>query len=134
MKVKASDLWLEYLVGCNCGLCNNSGMLQVRDLINDKIESRPCICPNGRAMKEHKRKKEHEKQIDLKIHCLPIRNLMWKVPLVLLSNMALLTEAIIRCGLLTKWYDDLPVQIMKIWSRVSRKAQMVLIPMIGMKE
>ncbi len=53
-----ADLWTEFLVAGNCGLCGNTGKLPrivSRSPSNSDVvleAGRFCICPNGRRLKE----------------------------------------------------------------------------------
>ena len=53
-----SDLWFEFIEKGLCGLCGNSGFLDTtKSAVSPTgVECgvrRPCICPNGRAIKAH---------------------------------------------------------------------------------
>lgn len=67
-RVPASELWEEYLVtpggadipngGPICGLCGNSGWIDTRATARSPVgkvcgDIFPCICPNGRSVKQH---------------------------------------------------------------------------------
>ncbi len=51
------DTWFEFLVGGLCGLCGNSGYVNVSGLLSPigrpvpALVRRHCICPNGRVYK-----------------------------------------------------------------------------------
>jgi hypothetical protein len=57
-----ADTWFEFFhagTSC-CGLCGNSGIVDTRDHVVDPrgVECGVrafCLCPNGRALKEHLR-------------------------------------------------------------------------------
>lgn len=58
--MKADDLWLEFInPDVNlCGLCGNTGIINTRGLVRSPAGVacgvlRFCICPNGRAEKDH---------------------------------------------------------------------------------
>jgi hypothetical protein len=51
------DTWFEYMSGNFCGLCANTGLISISGLKTAAgheclpIVNKPCICPNGRAIK-----------------------------------------------------------------------------------
>lgn len=52
------DLWLEYTNKGLCGLCGNSGIIDTRGRAVSAAGCDAgarfwCLCPNGRALKEH---------------------------------------------------------------------------------
>lgn len=55
--MKATELWLEFIVEGLCGLCANTGKIThtVSSSAGNSISlyNRHCICPNGRAIKKH---------------------------------------------------------------------------------
>lgn len=79
-------LWEEFLVEIKdkfddfeyafpvCGLCGNTGLVSTKCKspagIPVQMDSRPCICPNGRSIKKHinkgtlKKEREKEKQME----------------------------------------------------------------------
>jgi len=78
----AKALWWEFMVEMDdsflpkfnkCGLCDNSGMVDLK-VVNARTgrvytDQRPCICPNGRAIKRemNRREKKEMEKIDLNI-------------------------------------------------------------------
>jgi hypothetical protein len=51
----AEELWAEFITEGHCGLCGNYGLLTTRVATPRGhwigVTARPCICPNGRAIK-----------------------------------------------------------------------------------
>lgn len=51
------DTWFEYAIDGHCGLCGNSGLINMSGLKTAAgtsvapLEKVPCICPNGRTIK-----------------------------------------------------------------------------------
>ncbi|HMP71544.1 MAG TPA: hypothetical protein PKA76_19515 [Pirellulaceae bacterium] len=62
-----NELWLEFNTPDNlCGLCGNRGRIVHTDKSPAGVETiivdRPCICPNGRAIKKQSAYLQHEEQ------------------------------------------------------------------------
>ena len=58
---RARDLWLEFVDPevRLCGLCGNTGLITHTSIscagVLAYVENKPCICPNGRAIKKEER-------------------------------------------------------------------------------